>query len=1221
MALPLPRRALVAGAAVLALAASGVATVATVAHVRSDGPVRADCAPGFTAVSEVLKEVRAEMATEDAGRGGGWVREAVRELSGAERKELYREATAEVPPLAGVDQSKWNSTCVRTKRPESLKEMLALFGARAIPRMAPYGAWADGASSAAADQRAAMKAGSVKGSAGTGAQYGKGPLVVNDPHYPEVNGLGLVHNMGRIDSFAWDPAGGHLFAAVGNGGIWRSDDMAKTWSSATGNLPTSVTGAVGWSAANGGTLLALTGEPTFGAAAYTGQGAYWSSDLGATWTKATGVPDGGLGFAVAVDPGNPMKVYAATQLGLFASTDGGRSYVNTNLPTGECSGVTDVRSRPECALANVVTDVVVAKGGGVGTTTRAGTVVATVGWRGGQRANADGSVQSPNNGVYRSLTGTPRSFTKLVTSGFAAQDHIGRVELGNAVGAKQDHDVLYAVVQDAKLLNNGGVVGIDAPDGVKPPVGTTVLNGLYVSTDFGQTWTELASGTALAADPTTSSALAGYGTAVGYQPGVQAWYNLWVQPDPTRQTATGVPTRLAFGLEEIWSNELASLPVPLDGSVPVKFRVVAKYFAGSSCQLLSAGLPVCPTDREPMDDNLTTHPDQQDGIWIQDPSVAGGVQLVVGNDGGAYRYRFDTDPDGELDNSHWGYGDNDGFQTLMPYYAAMARDGTVWAGLQDNGNLRIDPVSRKQFETYGGDGFFAAVDPDASKTAYEEYTNGAMSVTTDGGTSWKSIDPGLTAAKFSTPFAMDPTDAKHLLTAGREVVETVFGPATEAAQSAATAQSPAADSTDKSWRTVYDLGTRSHPGDPSATATDTDPDNSMSAVDVQGSAAYVGFCGQCDTLNKLAPDANVFQNGLATNVGGSAAPGKASTSGWHMVPAKGLPNRYITSVAIDPRNPRTVFVTLGGYTRRWVPPGAVGDANAQIGTGHVFRSLDGGESFTDVTGNLPDAPASWVEVRDDQLLVATDVGAFASQRGDAYGDTPRYAPLADIPATAVSSIALKPGDPNTAVVAVFGRGVWTYSFKDKLPVPPPPPPSAPVPTLATAYPGATWSFESGSPAWSTAGVPTWTTGSPGHGAGTAEDPARQAIAVAGATGYVDGMDATATSPVVADVPAGSSLLEWWMRMDVESGYDTVAAEWSSDGATWHSLGTYSGKNADNPGWTRYAVPFTSPGGPVQVRFHFVSDSLCSAMGGPLCSSTAGWDGVHVDDVRMGTPAP
>ncbi|HEX6874913.1 MAG TPA: hypothetical protein VF165_04575 [Nocardioidaceae bacterium] len=1209
------RRSLLVLPVVGALVLGGVAAQ-TVLRAGEEAEA-ATCAPGFTPVVKILGEIRHEMRSEDEGlESGEHAEEAEHEAYAEEGEreadsELQREALRELPMLSGVDPEQWDSKCVPSKRPESLKELLALFGARAIPRMAPYGTYADGAAAAAAKQRAGMTAGGVKGTDGTGALYGKGPLIVNDPRYPEVNGLGLVDNSGRVDSFAWDAQNKRLFAAVGNGGIWRSDDLAKTWTNATGNLPTSITGAVTWTSANGGTLLALTGEPTFGASAFTGLGAYYSKDLGKTWTKSAGVPDGGLGFALAVDPADPQKVYAATQLGLFESTDGGQSYTNTNLPTGECSGVTDVQNQPECALANVVTDVVVAKGGGVGTSTKAGTVVATVGWRGGNKTNPDGSVQSPSNGVYRSASGRPNTFTRLDASGFAAQDHIGRVELGNAVGKAQDHDLLYAIVQDAKLLNNGGVAGIDAPEGAKPPLGTTVLNGLYVSKDFGATWTQLASGTELAADPTTGSALYGYGTAVGYQPGVQGWYNLWVQPDPTRQTADGVPTRMAFGLEELWSNEGASLPVPLDGSVPVKFRVVGKYFAGTSCQLLDTGLPACPTDREPGDDNITTHPDQQDGIWIEDPLVKGGVQLLVGNDGGAYRYRFDTDPDGELDNSHWGYGDQDGFSTLMPYYAAMAKDGTVWAGLQDNGNLRIDPETRKQYETYGGDGFFTAVDPDDSDTAYEEYTYGAMSVTTDGGTGWKDIDPGLTSSKFSTPFAMDPTDSDHLITAGREVVETLSGPDTESGQTAAAD----ADPSTTTWRTVYDLGTRSHPGDPSASSSATDPDNSMSAVDVQGDAAYVGFCGHCDTLNKLGPDSNLFRNGLATNVGGDQAPEKGTAKGWHIVAAKGLPNRYITSIAIDPRNDKNLFVTLGGYTRRWLPPGAVGDTNDQLGTGHVFRSTDGGQTFTDVSGNLPDAPASWVELRGDQLLVATDVGAFGSQMRGAY-DTPKFAPLKDIPATAISSIALKPGDPNTAVIAVFGRGVWTYSFKSKLPVPVEPPP-APTPTMGSAY--SSYDFEAGEQGWTTEGLPTWQRGAPGRGADGSDDSSGSAFAVSGPLGYVDAMDATLTSPTIT-APAGPTLLEWWMKQDTEGGFDFLKVQWSSDGSTWNTLASYSGKNGAAPAWERFALPFDSPGGSVQVRFEFTSDELCSGAGGPLCSSPDGWDGVHVDDVTVGQPA-
>ena len=1171
-----------------------------------------ECAPGFQPVHDALREIRAEMRTEEDFeelREEGEVGEQAREA------ELVREAVRELPMLQGTDPDDWDSLCVVSKRPESLKELNALFDTRAISRLAPFGAYDDGAATAAARQSAALSRASVPGTKGRAKEYGKGPLIVDDENYPQVNGLGLEDNMGRIDDYAWDPKGRRLFAAVGSGGIWRSDDMAASWKDATGNLPTTVTGAVGWTRAKGGTLLALTGEPTFGSSAYTGLGAYWSGNLGKSWKRSKGVPAGALGFAIAVDPKSPKKVYAATQYGLFVSTNAGRSYKNAKLPTGPCAGVTNMSKKPQCALASVVTDVVVVEPGGVNTETKAGTVVATVGWRGGQRTNPDGTVQSPNNGIYRSGNGKPGSFEKLETTGFAAQDAIGRTELGHAVGPEQDHDFLYAIVQDANLLNNGGLLGIDAPEGFSSPLGSTVLNGIYVSDDFGQSWTVMATGTTLAADPTTGSALIGTGTATGYQPGVQGWYNLWVQPDPSRATAAGVPTRMVFGLEELWANDLPQLGQPLDGTTPVHFGVIGKYFGGDSCLLLNVGLPACPTDRDPTDDNSTTHPDQQDGIWILDPKADNGVQLVVGNDGGAYRYRFEEDSDEELDNANWGRGDQNGFQTLLPYWAAMANDGTVWAGLQDNGNMKIDGKTRKQYETYGGDGFFTAVDPFDSNISYEEYTNGAISVTTDGGSSWSSIDPGLTAARFSNPFAMDPTNAQHLVTAGREVVETLLGPSTT---SGFTEAADADDST-STWVKVFDLGTRTAPGDPAASSSATDPDNSMTAITTRGDATYVGFCGQCDTLNKLVDSGPVFKNGLATNVGGDKRPKAGTSNGWHVVKAKGLPNRYITSIAIDPDRSKTIYVTVGGYTRRWMPPGAAGDTNKAIGKGHLFRSTNGGKSFKDITGNLPDSPATAVTVRKNQLLVGTDVGAFASGPNGKKESKPRFARLKGMPPAPVSSIQLKPDNPNLAVLALFGRGVWTYKFKQKVK----------VPVVNTGDGGSnapkldevveSFDFEDGAQGWTASGFPgRWAQGAPGHGKGTEEDPDGSAWAVSGPIGYTDLADVTLTSPAV-DMPKGKGLLQWWMRLDTEGGYDIATLEVSQDGGdSWQLLGSYSGGNPDAPGWSKYTAPIAAGGGEVIVRFHFTADEICSNLGGPICSSTSGWDGVHVDDLVLGT---
>src|SRR5206468_1773596 len=120
---------------------------------------------------------------------------------------------------------------------------------------------------------------------------------------------------------------------------------------------------------------------------------------------------------------------------------------------------------------------------------------------------------------------------------------------------------------------------------------------------------------------------------------------------------------------------------------------------------------------------------------------------------------------GSFSQDQWGEGINNGLHTLQPYSAAIAKDGTVYAGLQDNGEMKILPDTPttknrgQQIAVFGGDGFFTAVDPDNSNIAYEEYTGGDIAVTADGGKSWTDIDPALTSGMFATPFVMDSLDA------------------------------------------------------------------------------------------------------------------------------------------------------------------------------------------------------------------------------------------------------------------------------------------------------------------------------------------------------------------------------------------------------------------------------------------------------------------------------
>ena len=50
-----------------------------------------------------------------------------------------------------------------------------------------------------------------------------------------------------------------------------------------------------------------------------------------------------------------------------------------------------------------------------------------------------------------------------------------------------------------------------------------------------------------------------------------------------------------------------------------------------------------------------------------------------------------------MTNFGWGQGANNGFYTLLPYGMAVAKDGTVWMGFQDNGSGHIEPDTREMF--------------------------------------------------------------------------------------------------------------------------------------------------------------------------------------------------------------------------------------------------------------------------------------------------------------------------------------------------------------------------------------------------------------------------------------------------------------------------------------------------------------------------------------------
>jgi hypothetical protein len=171
------------------------------------------------------------------------------------------------------------------------------------------------------------------------------------------------------------------------------------------------------------------------------------------------------------------------------------------------------------------------------------------------------------------------------------------------------------------------------------------------------------------------------------------------------------------------------------------------------------------------------------------------------------------------------------------------------------------------------------------------------------------------------------------------------------------------------------------------------------AVAVSGVTTYAAFV---DSSGNPSPN---FRSGIDTNYGGA----------WHRIASPVLPNRFIAGLTIDPANPAHVYAVYNGYSRRWIPGG---------GLGTVFESSDGGSTWRNISGNLPDAPGDGLAVVGGQLVLGTDVGLFVASRQSPQ----RWSRVDGFPNVVVDNVRTIPG--TTAVVAAtHGRGIWRIDLR------------------------------------------------------------------------------------------------------------------------------------------------------------------------------------------------
>ena len=118
------------------------------------------------------------------------------------------------------------------------------------------------------------------------------------------------------------------------------------------------------------------------------------------------------------------------------------------------------------------------------------------------------------------------------------------------------------------------------------------------------------------------------------------------------------------------------------------------------------------------------------------------------------------------------------------------------------------------------------------------------------------------------------------------------------------------------------------------------------------------------------------------------------------------PDRYPMDLAVDPKNSQIVYATFGGF-----------------GTGRIYKSTNAGVSWSNITGTLPDVPTTAVVVdpfNSNHVYVGNDIGIYVSINGGStwsgYGD--------GLPeAVIISDLTISPSN-RVLRAATHGNGVY-----------------------------------------------------------------------------------------------------------------------------------------------------------------------------------------------------
>jgi photosystem II stability/assembly factor-like uncharacterized protein len=131
-----------------------------------------------------------------------------------------------------------------------------------------------------------------------------------------------------------------------------------------------------------------------------------------------------------------------------------------------------------------------------------------------------------------------------------------------------------------------------------------------------------------------------------------------------------------------------------------------------------------------------------------------------------------------------------------------------------------------------------------------------------------------------------------------------------------------------------------------------------------------------------------------------------------------LPVRAINDVVVDPSGDQVAYVAYSGFD------------SGGSGRGHLFRTTNGGATWQDLSGNLPDVPVNAILIDPDStasarvLYVGTDIGVFRASL-----DALDWQPFGTgLPPVVVNRLAYN-SVTRQLLAATYGRGVWAISSR------------------------------------------------------------------------------------------------------------------------------------------------------------------------------------------------